>query len=1634
VSFFNSFQTICFVLIFSLYGLTSSNAQSCGYGYSKTLTIDKDKVSGTNPLQQFPALLDIVDNDLRTVANGGRVENANGFDIVFVDAGSGERLAHEIEAYDDATGAITAWIRIPTVYTDFDTEIRMIYGNAQITSDPSTDVTWDENYQAVWHLNDDFLDATSLGNDGTNNGSADAGGKIADGQDFDGATDYITRADADLNGNIPAKSTGSPNAFTLSGWINVDNLSNRQPLLSKQGDGVGNDRGFVFMMEDNNEAKIELFKNNDSGTRTEVFSNTSLTTNSWFYLVATYQFVTDGTSICNVYLNGIEEGSTNTALGPIFTNTRDLEIGRYFFNGSANFWMDGSIDEVRISDVVRSAGWIATEYENQNDPANFFAIGPEVVGDDAPLLPVCASGFKKTITIDADEVAGTNNLTDFPVLIDLTDNDLRTVANGGNVENLNGWDMVFTDTNLVPLDHDLERYDPVTGDLTAWVKIPVLPHDQDYVVYMMYGNPDVFSDPSTPCTWTDFDAVWHLHDDFLDATANDEDGTNNGSTDNTTSQIADGQSFDGNDFIGLSSFPNKTTDFTITGWIRTTDNTEQGQRIFCDDESNSGGYALSLGDGGNGRIRFYSRNMNTVILDGATNAISNNTWYYVAGVVDQGNQDRFIYIDGIQDAADLTDGGTWGADAGEASIGGETNGGETGNRFEGSLDEIRIANIVRSADWLRTEYNNQSNPSGFYTVGSEDVLSATTTQDGNWNQTTTWSAGSIPTDGSSITIRHEVDLTDRDITLCNLTIESAADVASFEVGNGFTATVSEDMILDGNGANSLTISTNNGNSSLEVSGDLIIQQASGSGILLVEAANAGDSLLIDGNLIANHDGGGLLELRTNNATAGILVEGNASFNMNDDGNGDDLELDLNAGTFQVNGFLAITRNNGFNDVTIDMNGGNLIADSLYLATFNGGGTDQSRIIIDGNSSVTITNGVYVDMNGGDDYELFLNTNNGTSASLDVGGDFFIDKQGGDDVNITINGSASNVVIGRDFKIRSSGAEQVTWTMNNGTMTVTDSLVLEQLDGGLLFLTSLNNNSTLTTGPSTLILDNNANQELLFDIDNAAAWTVNGNLQLVLNNGNDLELHLGENSLNATASITVTGDLLLDHNPSAGGDDIQLIVSDDASATVQGNLTMDTDGASGPGNFYTRLNNNGLLDVDGNITFTGANGSGEIEIEMNGASAIALGGNILRDAAPNHYGLLESNGADVSITLDGTSDQILADDDGAGTDGIQYQNLTINNTSAVAPQITMEGTVRIPGNVSFTDGVLETTMANLLIIEDNATTNGGNANSYVSGPVQKEGDDAFVFPLGKDGIWARLELSGITGANTTDAFTAEYFRSAFSESFYNPSQYAGNTGGLFNTSTKEYWDLNRDNGTAQPVVTLYWENNDSSLITDTADLVVAHYASANTWVNEGGTPNGLLSNGQVSTSGTIATFSPFTFGSEDPNANPLPVELLSFIAEHSGDAVELTWQTASERNNEGFFVERSLNGEHFEYIGFVSGHGTVNEASDYRFLDEAPFLGRSFYRLKQVDFDGQYEHSPSRMVTWDVDGPTEPMLYPNPATDLINSTVPLHGTLYDALGRPVLDLNGRQSFSVEGFTPGVYIYLDEQHKPYKLVVE
>lgn len=143
----------------------------------------------------------------------------------------------------------------------------------------------------------------------------------------------------------------------------------------------------------------------------------------------------------------------------------------------------------------------------------------------------------------------------------------------------------------------------------------------------------------------------------------------------------------------------------------------------------------------------------------------------------------------------------------------------------------------------------------------------------------------------------------------------------------------------------------------------------------------------------------------------------------------------------------------------------------------------------------------------------------------------------------------------------------------------------------------------------------------------------------------------------------------------------------------------------------------------------------------------------------------------------------------------------------------------------------------------------------------------------------------------------------------------------------------------------------------------------------------------SIAGQDAAFSDF-INNQTPTAaknatggGTLPVELLSFDGVKNGKSTILNWVTGMELDNDFFVIEKSMNGTDFYPIGEMEGQGSTSDETSYSFVDENNNLERAYYRLKQVDFNGDYEYSNVILVR----GTTlkKMSMFPNPATELLN---------------------------------------------------
>ena len=131
---------------------------------------------------------------------------------------------------------------------------------------------------------------------------------------------------------------------------------------------------------------------------------------------------------------------------------------------------------------------------------------------------------------------------------------------------------------------------------------------------------------------------------------------------------------------------------------------------------------------------------------------------------------------------------------------------------------------------------------------------------------------------------------------------------------------------------------------------------------------------------------------------------------------------------------------------------------------------------------------------------------------------------------------------------------------------------------------------------------------------------------------------------------------------------------------------------------------------------------------------------------------------------------------------------------------------------------------------------------------------------------------------------------------------------------------------------------------------------------------------------------YTLGTLVPTASPLPIELLSFSGNCDANITHLKWSTATESNNNFFTIERSSDGINYIVLGTLDGAGNSLQTLNYSYFDQTPFEGTNYYRLKQTDFDGQFEYSKIIAVQCDNEI-MEVKVYPNPVTNELTIEMP-----------------------------------------------
>lgn len=381
-----------------------SIAQPAGFAFGKQIEISSSSVSGAVNLIDFPVYLDITDLNLRSTTNGGHIQSANGFDILFTSSDCSTALLFQIEEYNPVTGQLIVWVRVPILSATNNTQFFLYYGNSAIAADPSSTSTWNSDFEGVWHMNNDpssslLNDYTGNGINGTSFGAMTATdlipGKLGNGINFDGSNDYFALASKFYTNQ------GEIAQISISAWVNTTYSSNG---AFNNWSILDFDRSEYFNIFVHGNGQLGFATR--AGGISDSYGGTpgDLNDGNWHYVVGVF----NGTNKL-LYIDGALSLTVANPHGGVSLGTGTNRFGfigegseASTFNANRNnIYYNGSYDEIRFLNTSLSSDWISTEYNNQNSPSTFYSHSAELSAEDLCLtLPVEFGTFDAILTSD----------------------------------------------------------------------------------------------------------------------------------------------------------------------------------------------------------------------------------------------------------------------------------------------------------------------------------------------------------------------------------------------------------------------------------------------------------------------------------------------------------------------------------------------------------------------------------------------------------------------------------------------------------------------------------------------------------------------------------------------------------------------------------------------------------------------------------------------------------------------------------------------------------------------------------------------------------------------------------------------------------------------------------------------------------------------------------------------------------------------------------------------------------------------------------------------------------------------------------------------------------------------------------
>jgi hypothetical protein len=341
------------------------------FDFYRSLTIDHTLVPSTDQAN-FPVLIVGTYSYLATIANGGRLHSASGYDIAFSsDVDGNNLLPFELVSYDPTTGAVEFWVKVPTVSHSVDTVIYVQYGKASIITDQSNRAAvWSNGFISVQHLQGNSGDSSGNGFNGTDTAITYGAEKIQEGATFNGSTSGITQ------GSSAALGEGA--AFSASAWVKFSTLPNGYNTVEAKSFASAGGRTLLIKSSGKLAVYLDTTVTYNQHVNYDGSGSNTLSAGVWYLLA--YTIDGSGNTTVKGYVNGAVDGS-NVGTGP-------CNVGPIGAAGAVQTWGHDAafdprffacvMDELRLASVVRTADWFATEFNNQNSPSTFYALGSEI--------------------------------------------------------------------------------------------------------------------------------------------------------------------------------------------------------------------------------------------------------------------------------------------------------------------------------------------------------------------------------------------------------------------------------------------------------------------------------------------------------------------------------------------------------------------------------------------------------------------------------------------------------------------------------------------------------------------------------------------------------------------------------------------------------------------------------------------------------------------------------------------------------------------------------------------------------------------------------------------------------------------------------------------------------------------------------------------------------------------------------------------------------------------------------------------------------------------------------------------------------------------------------------------------------